>query len=123
MGIGWILALRKYEIQLRTDIPTHKGLVTQLEAKYQQVLGSINWDAVRTAMGGSKDKDKQQQQAVKGLAKAEMRLYSVLDAFDEVVPRITELRQAILALVQAKSGELQTIREAGQKFLALPSFR
>src|SRR5262249_8484987 len=102
----------------------HKALVQEFVSKYQEVLGSLDWDALRTAMGGSKSKDKEEQKAIQGLAKAEMRLYGVLAAFDEVSPRIeellraiTDLVQAINDLVQAKPGELETIREAGKKFI------
>ena len=82
-----------------------------------KMSSSVDWDAVRTAMGGSKLVDKQKQEAIKGLAKAEMRVYGVLEAFDEVAPRIKELVRAIGTLFEAKSGELQTIREAGRKFM------
>jgi hypothetical protein len=99
------------------ELAKHKNLMKQFESKYQEVLRSVDWDAVRTAMGGSKPADKDKQQAIKGLAKAEMRVYGVVDAFDEVAPRIAELMQAIRTLPQAKSGELQTIREAGRKFM------
>ncbi len=89
----------------------------QFVSKYQEVLGSVDWDALRTPMGGSKLTDTQKQQAIDGLAKAEMRVYGVFAAFDEVAPRIAELVRAIGTLVQAKSGELETIREAGRKFM------
>jgi len=117
-GQMWIAKLQKYATQLPVELAKHKNLMKQFESKYQDVLRSVDWDAVRTAMGGSKVADKDKQQAIKGLAKAEMRVYGILDAFDEVAPRIAELVQAIGALPQAKSGELRTIREAGRKFVA-----
>jgi serine/threonine protein kinase len=113
----WIAKLQMYATQLPVELAKHKDLVRQFVSKYQEVLGSVDWDAVRTAMSGSKLTGKQKQQAIEGLAKAEMRVYGVLDAFDEVAPRIAELVRAIGTLVQAKSGELQTIREAGRKFM------
>ncbi len=113
----WISKLQTYATLLPTEILKHKNLMQQFEAKYQEVLRSVRWDDVRTAMGGSKPADKDKQQAIKGLAKAEVRVYGVLGAFDEVAPRIAELVRAIHALVEAKSGELQTIREAGRKFM------
>ena len=113
----WIAMLQKYATQLPVELVKHKNLMQQFVSKYQEVLGSVDWDAVRTAMGGSKLTDKQKQQAIEGLAKAEMRVYGVLDAFAEVAPRIAELVRAIRTLPQAKSGELQTIREAGRKFM------
>lgn len=112
-----IAMLQKHATLLPVELAEHKNLMRQFESKYQEVLGSVDWDAVRTAMGGSKLTDKQKQQAIEGLAKAEMRVYGVLDAFDEVAPRIQDLVRAIRALPQAKSGELQTIREAGRKFM------
>jgi serine/threonine protein kinase len=112
-----IAMLQKYATQLPVELVKHKNLMQEFESKYQEVLRSVDWDAVRTALGGSKLTDKQKQQAIAGLAKAEMRVYGVLDAFDEVAPRIAELVRAIRALPQAKSGELQTIREAGRKFM------
>jgi translation elongation factor EF-G len=131
--IEWIVKLRTYATQLPAEILKHKNLMQQFEAKYQEVLRSVDWDAVRTAMGGSKLTDKQKQQAIEGLAKAEMRVYGVLDAFDEVAPRITELVRAIGSLVEAKSvaaavdalddprkgppSELHTLGEAGRKFM------
>jgi hypothetical protein len=121
----WIAMLQKYATQLPVELVKHKNLVRQFVSKYQEVLGSVDWDAVRTAMSGSKLAGKQKQQAIEGLAKAEMRMYGVLDAFDEVAPRIQELVRAINTLVEAKleakpgakPGELETIREAGRKFM------
>ena len=116
----WVVVLRQEKKKLDRVLLQHRDLVQQFVSKYQEVLGSVDWDA----MGGSQLTDKQKQQAderkqlaIEQLAKAEMRVYDVLAAFDEVAPRIAELVQAIGALVQAKSGELQTIREAGRKFM------
>jgi len=114
---GWVLVLRQENRKLDRVRLQHRDLVQQFVSKYQEALGNVDWDAVRTALGGSKQADKDKQQAIEGLAKAEMRMYGVLDAFDEVAPRIAELVRAIGALVQAKSGELQTIRDAGRKFV------
>jgi serine/threonine protein kinase len=113
----WVLVLRQENRKLDRVLLQHRDLVQQFVSKYQEVLGNVDWDAVRTALGGSKQADKDKQQAIEGLAKAEMRMYGVLDAFDEVAPRIAELVRAIGDLLQAKSGELQTIREAGRKFM------
>ncbi len=113
----WIAMLQKYATQLPVELVKHKNLMQQFVSKYQEVLGSVDWDALRTPMGGSKLTDTQKQQAIDGLAKAEMRVYGVFAAFDEVAPRIAELVRAIGTLVQAKSGELETIREAGRKFM------
>jgi serine/threonine protein kinase len=117
----WVLVLRQENRKFDRVLLQHRDLVRQFVSKYQEVLGSVDWDA----MGGSKLTDKQKQQAderkqlaIEQLAKAEMRVYDVLAAFDEVAPRIAELVRAIGALLQAKSGELQTIREAGRKFVA-----
>jgi hypothetical protein len=108
----WVVVLRQENRKLDRVLLQHRDLMRQFVSKYQEVLRSVDWVAM-----GSKLTDKQKQQAIDGLAKAEMRVYGVLDAFDEVAPRIAELVQAIGALVQAKSGELQTIREAGRKFM------
>jgi len=130
---AWVVKLQTYATHLPAEILKHKNLMQQFESKYQEVLGSVDWDAVRTAMGGSKPADKDKQQAIKGLAKAEMRVYGVLEAFDEVAPRIQELVRAIGTLVQAKKvaadvdalddpskgppSELHTLADAGRKFM------
>ena len=113
----WNEKLGNYAMQLPVELAKHKNLMKQFVSKYQELLGSVDWDAARRAMGGSKQADKDKQRAIMGLAKAEMRVYGVLDAFDEVALRIPELMRATQHLPQAKSGELQTIREAGQKFM------
>ena len=106
----WIATLQKYATQLPVELVKHKNLIQKFVSKYQEALGSVDWDALRTPMGGSKltdkqkkDADNRKQQVIEGLAKAEMRVYGVLDAFDEVAPRIQELVRAIGSLVEAKS--------------------
>jgi serine/threonine protein kinase len=110
----------------------HKNLVQKFVSKYEEVLGSVDWNALRAPTGGSKISDEQKQIAIDELAKAEMRLSGILEAFDEVAPRIAELVRAIGELVRAintlvqakmeapgaKPGELETIRKAGWKFVA-----
>jgi hypothetical protein len=109
----WVLVLHQLHRKLKPVLLQHRDLVQQFVSKYQDVLKSVDW----ASPGDSKLTDKQKQQAIDQLAKGEMRVYGVLDAFDEVAPRIAELVRAIGALVQAKSGELQTIREAGRRFM------
>lgn len=115
----WIAMLQTHRTKLPAELVEHKNLMKKFEAKYQEVLRSVDWDAVRTAMGGSKLTDKQKQQAIEGLAKAEMRVYGVLDAFDEVAPRIAELvERSSLCRKPSRENCRRSAKQAGNSCMA-----